>query len=174
MTTTDRPAAAEPSPGPHDAEHDVIRGPHQDPRLVNDDLAPLRRQRWSWYNILAFWMSDVHSVGGYVTAGSLFAMGLASWQVLACLIVGICLVLVLCNLVAEPSQRAGVPFPVVCRSAFGVRGAHVPAVLRGIIAVAWYGIQTYLASSALLVLLLRLAPHLGPWADVHRHGWLGL
>ena len=35
-----------------------------DPRLTNEDLAPLRNQTWSSYNIFAFWMSDVHSVGG--------------------------------------------------------------------------------------------------------------
>lgn len=52
-----------------------------DPQLTNEDLAPLGKQTWSSYNIFAFWMSDVHSVGGYVTAGSLFALGLASWQV---------------------------------------------------------------------------------------------
>ena len=60
-----------------------------DPRLTNEDLAPLEKQTWSSYNIFAFWMSDVHSVGGYVTAGSLFALGLASWQVLIALLVGI-------------------------------------------------------------------------------------
>lgn len=51
------------------------------PRLYNQDLGPLP-QKWTWYNIFAFWMSDVHSVGGYVFAASLFALGLASWQVL--------------------------------------------------------------------------------------------
>ena len=51
-------------------------------RLYNEDLAPLRHQTWGAYNIFAFWMSDVHSVGGYVFAGSLFALGLTSWQVL--------------------------------------------------------------------------------------------
>ena len=52
--------------------------PGYDPRLTNEDLAPLGKQTWTSYNIFAFWMSDVHSVGGYVTAGSLFALGLAS------------------------------------------------------------------------------------------------
>lgn len=61
-------------------------------------------------------MSDVHSVGGYVTAGSLFALGLASWQVLIALLVGIVIVNLLCNPVAKPSQQGGVPYPVVCRS----------------------------------------------------------
>ena len=61
-------------------------------------------------------MSDVHSVGGYVTAGRLFALGIASWQVLVALIVGIVIVQFFCNLVAKPSQKTGVPYPVINRA----------------------------------------------------------
>ena len=152
--------------------------PGYDPRLTNEDLAPLGKQSWTSYNIFAFWMSDVHSVGGYVTAGSLFALGLASWQVLIALLVGITIVYFLCNLVAKPSQVTGVPYPVICRSVFGVLGANIPAIIRGLIAVAWYGIQTFLASAALDVVLLKLFPGLAPYADVdpvrvHRPALLG-
>jgi NCS1 family nucleobase:cation symporter-1 len=124
------------------------------PRLYNEDLGPVK-QKWTWYNIFAFWMSDVHSVGGYVFAASLFALGLASWQVLIALLVGICIIQVIANLLAKPSQQAAVPYPVICRLAFGVFGANIPAVIRGLIAVAWYGVQTYLASSALVLVLVR-------------------
>ncbi|WP_086664718.1 NCS1 family nucleobase:cation symporter-1 [Lentzea kentuckyensis] len=148
--------------------------PKYDPRLTNEDLAPLKKQTWGSYNIFAFWMSDVHSVGGYVTAGSLFMLGLSSWQVLLALLVGIGIVQVFCNLVAKPSQVTGVPYPVICRASFGVLGANVPAIIRGLIAVAWYGIQTYLASAALNVVLLKLFPALMPYADVQQYGFLGL
>jgi NCS1 family nucleobase:cation symporter-1 len=161
--------------GPHDhgAGTGLIK-PAYDPRLANEDLAPLKDQNWSWYNIFAFWMSDVHSVGGYITAGSLFALGLTSWQVFVCLIVGISIVLFFCNLVAKPSQRTGVPYPVICRSVFGVLGANIPAIIRGLIAVAWYGIQTYLASASLDILLVRIWPGLEPYSNVAQHGFLGL
>lgn len=148
--------------------------PAYDPRLTNEDLAPLKKQTWGSYNIFAFWMSDVHSVGGYVTAGSLFMLGLSSWQVLLALLIGIGIVQFFCNLVAKPSQVTGVPYPVICRASFGVLGANVPAIIRGLIAVAWYGIQTYLASAALNVVLLKLFPALMPYADVQQYGFLGL
>jgi nucleobase:cation symporter-1, NCS1 family len=157
----------------HGAGTGLIKATY-DPRLTNEDLAPLAEQTWSWYNIFAFWMSDVHSVGGYLTAGSLFALGLTSWQVFICLIVGITIVLFFCNLVAKPSQRTGVPFPVICRSVFGVLGANIPAIIRGLIAVAWYGIQTYLASASLDILLVRMFPGLAPFSDVTQHGFVGL
>ncbi|MEI7251596.1 NCS1 family nucleobase:cation symporter-1 [Pectobacterium versatile] len=141
------------------------------PKLCNEDLAPTRAQTWSWYNIFSFWMSDVHSMGGYVVAASFFALGLASWQVLLCLLVGICIVQVCANLVAKPSQMSGVPYAVICRQAFGVFGANIPAVIRGLIAFAWYGIETYLAAHALMLVLLKFYPSLAPLTQSH---WLGL
>ena len=142
-----------------------------DPRLTNEDLAPLKEQRWTSYNILAFWMSDVHSVGGYITAGSLFALGIAAWQVLLALVIGIVVVQVFVNLVAKPSQATGVPYPVINRAIFGVRGANIPAIIRGLIAVAWYGVQTFLAASSLNIIWLKFIPSS---AGLLEHSFLGL
>ncbi|GAB3130765.1 NCS1 family nucleobase:cation symporter-1 [Tsukamurella serpentis] len=147
-------------------------GYHQ--RLANEDLAPLRKQTWGSYNIFAFWMSDVHSVGGYVTMGALFALGLSVWQVFVCLIVGIVIVQFFTNLVAKPSQQAGVPYPVASRMSFGIFGANIPAIIRGLIAVAWYGVQTFLAAESLNIVFLKLWPGLAPYADVSQYGFLGL
>ena len=63
---------------------------------------------------------------------------------------------------------------MVCRAPFGVPGASIPAIIRGAIALAWYGIQTYLASAALLIAFLRFFPDLAPYAEVARHGFAGL
>lgn len=144
-----------------------------DPRLTNEDLAPLADQKWSMYNFFAFWMSDVHSVGGYVTAGALFALGLTSWQVFVALIVGIVIVQFFCNLVAKPSQVSAVPYPVISRASFGVLGANIPAIIRGLIAVAWYGVQTFLAAGSLTIVILKLFPGLTEFAT-DDYSFLGL
>lgn len=146
------------------------------PRLANEDLAPAN-QNWSWYNIFSFWMSDVHSLGGYVVAASLFTLGLTSWQVLLALVIGIVIVQICANLIAKPSQQAGVPYAVMSRQAFGVYGANIPALIRGIIAVSWYGIQTWLASNALMLMLLKFFPSLNTLTQSHflnlsTLGWL--
>src|SRR6187455_1988552 len=144
-----------------DAHHPAGVGlikPGYDPALTNEDLAPLHKQNWSSYNIFAFWMSDVHSVGGYLTAGSLFALGIAGWQVLVALLIGIVIVQIFVNLVAKPSQKTGVPYPVINRAIFGVKGANIPAIIRGLIAVAWYGVQTYLAAESLNIIFLKFLP----------------
>src|SRR5258705_1670469 len=138
MTDIDTPQTAKQLPlGAVDiveaAGHPVGGGlikPGYDPRLTNEDLAPLKKQSWSSYNIFAFWMSDVHSVGGYVTAGSLFSLWLGSWEGLVALLIGIVVVNFFCNLVAKTRQATAVPYPVICRSGvWGVR-AHIPSVIR--------------------------------------------
>ena len=136
----------------------VITGAH--PQLYNHDLAPVAPEgrTWGTFSLFAMWMSDVHSVGGYTFAASLFFLGLAGWQVLLSMVVGITIVYYLMNLVGRPSQKYGVPFPVFARMAFGVMGANLAAIVRGIVGIVWYGVQTYFASKAVEVLVITLMP----------------
>ncbi|MCE2563567.1 NCS1 family nucleobase:cation symporter-1 [Komagataeibacter sp. FNDCF1] len=147
---------------------------HMDGHLVNADLAPVRARSWRWFDYVSLWMSNVHSIGGYITAGTLFTLGLPAGDIFIALVAGIVIIQAICNLVARPSFESGAPYPVMARMAFGVRGAIIPALVRGIIALGWYGIQTWLASNAVVILLLRQWPGLAPWADVRLHGLLGL
>ncbi|MFP3249417.1 MAG: cytosine permease, partial [Paraburkholderia sp.] len=131
-----------------------------DKRLYNHDLAPvpLDRRTWTGYCIFAMWMSDVHSVGGYTFAASLFLLGISGWQVLTALAVGILIVYVLMNLVGKPSYVHGIPFPVMARVSMGVMGANLAAVIRGVVGIVWYGVQTYFASKAVATLILLFFP----------------
>ena len=110
-----------------------VRG--ADPRLYNEDLAPVAPagRHWGYFDIFAMWMSDVHSVGGYTFAASLFFLGLTGWQVLVSMAVGITAVYFLMNLIGTPSQKYGVPYPVVARMSFGVMGANLAAIVRGVV-----------------------------------------
>ena len=140
-------------------------------RLYNEDLAPAKERKWGAYSIFALWMSDVHNLGNYTFAAGLFVIGLSAWQVLVSLLLGFTIIFVGMNWMGYAGQRTGIPFPVFSRISFGVWGANLPALIRAVIAIAWYGIQTYLAALAINVLLLVLWPGLEPLQDV---GFLGL
>jgi NCS1 family nucleobase:cation symporter-1 len=131
-------------------------------RLYNEDLAPTppAERTWGTYSLFAMWMSDVHSIGGYTFAAGLFFMGLAAWQVAVAMLIGIVAVYGFMLMSGTAGQATGVPFPVIGRIAFGVRGANLPALVRAIIGIAWYSIQTYLASISVQVLLLGIWPGL--------------
>lgn len=129
-------------------------------RLYNEDLAPAKERDWHVYSIFAMWMSDVHSIGGYTFAAGLFFLGLVAWQVFAALLVGIFVVYFLMNLTGIAGMRHGIPYPVLQRIGWGVFGANVPALIRAVVAIFWYGIQTYLASVAVVLLALQIFPGL--------------
>jgi nucleobase:cation symporter-1, NCS1 family len=151
-----------------------------DERLYNHDLAPvpLDKRTWTGYSIFAMWMSDVHSVGGYTFAASLFLLGISGWQVLIALTVGILLVYMLMNWVGKPSCVHGIPFPVMARVSMGVMGANLAAVIRGVVGIVWYGVQTYFASKAVATLLVLFFPSALSLRDVSflrldGLGWIG-
>ncbi|WP_296262753.1 MULTISPECIES: NCS1 family nucleobase:cation symporter-1 [unclassified Pseudomonas] len=134
-------------------------------RLHNRDLAPTRIEgrKWGGYSIFALWTNDVHNLANYSFAMGLYAMGLGGWQIVMSLLVGAVFVYLLMNLSGYMGQKTGVPFPVISRISFGIHGAQLPALIRAAIAIAWFGIQTYLASVVLRVLLNAVAPSLAAY-----------
>ena len=131
----------------------------QDPSLYNEDLAPIpeKERNWGWFEIFNVWANDVQSLFGYTLAASLFlTYGLSGWTVFAAIMVAGFFVMWLVNLMGQPSVKYGIPFPVMARASMGVRGANFPAIVRAIVAIFWYGAQTYFASTAVSLLLSSL------------------
>ena len=127
-----------------------------DSTLHNDDLAPLphEKRKWGWFEIFNVWSNDIQSLFGYTLAATLFiSYGLSGWAVFAGIVLAGFIVMGLVNLTGKPSVKYGIPFPVMARASMGVRGANFPALVRGIVAIFWYGVQTYFASTAVALLL---------------------
>src|SRR5690606_9763906 len=79
----------------------------------------------------------------------LISDGMIWWQALFCVLLGNLIVLIPMTLNAHPGTRYGIPFPVLLRASFGTRGANIPAVLRGLVACGWFGIQTSVGGMAI-------------------------
>ena len=128
----------------------------QSPQLYNADLAPTpaEKKKWGWFEIFNVWANDVQSLFGYTLAASLFLYsGLNGWAVFAALILAGVFIMWLVNLSGKPSVEHGIPYPVFARVSMGVFGANFPAMARGLVAMFWYGAQTYAASTAVALLI---------------------
>ncbi|MFD2191404.1 NCS1 family nucleobase:cation symporter-1 [Pistricoccus aurantiacus] len=140
-------------------QDDELHISHIDKSLYNVDLAPIphSKRRWGWFEIFNVWSNDIQSLFGYSLAASLFlSYGLNGWAVMVAIILAGFVVMVLVNLSGKPSVKYGIPFPVMVRASMGVRGANLPALLRAIVGIFWYGVQTYFASTAMALLLTSL------------------
>lgn len=140
-------------------------------RLYNADLAPAKERKWGIYSIFSMWMQDIHSITVYTFAASLFFMGLNGYQVFAALIVSIVIIWLLMNLTGLAGQQTGAPFPVLARASFGIWGANIPALIRALMGIIYYGILTFLGSLGIKIAILRFIP--SAEALTH-HEWLGL
>jgi NCS1 family nucleobase:cation symporter-1 len=138
---------------------------------ANNDLVPttLDERRWSRWNIAALWIGMSACVPTYMLGSSLIASGMTWWQAL--IAAGNAVVLVPMILNGHAGTKYGVPFPVLLRAPFGILGANVPALLRGLVACGWFGIQTWIGGHALYALTRVIVPAIG---DAPTIGWLGL
>ncbi len=94
----------------------------------------------------------------YILAASLISKGMNWKQAVLTIFLGNTIVLAPMLLNSHPGARYGIPFPVLARASFGVLGANVAAVLRGLVACGWFGIQTWIGGEAINVLLSTIWP----------------
>jgi nucleobase:cation symporter-1, NCS1 family len=139
--------------------------------LWNPDLAPTApaQRTWSTYNIAALWIGMSVVITTYTLASGIMQQGMTWWQAMITILLGNSIVLVPMVLNAHAGTKYGVSFPVLCRAAFGVRGANVPAILRAIVACGWFGIQTWIGGLALYELLAAAWPE---WRNVPGAVWI--
>jgi len=126
-----------------------------DPTLINEDLAPTppEGRTWSVHHMASLWIGMVVCVPTYMLAGGLIELGMSAWQALFTITVGNAIVLVPMILNGHGGTKYGIPFPVLARASFGILGANIPALLRGLVACGWFGIQTWIGGSAIYQLL---------------------
>jgi NCS1 family nucleobase:cation symporter-1 len=94
----------------------------------------------------------------YMLGASMIGAGLTWWQSLLAVLLGNLIVLVPLVINAHAGTRYGIPFPVYARAAFGTAGAHVPSLLRSVVACGWFGIQTWIGGLAIHAVLAILWP----------------
>ncbi len=141
-----------------------------DPSLYSHDLAPipLEKRTWGIYNYAALWVAMSVCIPTYMLASGMIAGGMNWWQAVGTILLGNLIVLGPMVLNAHAGTKYGIPFPVLVRSSFGVKGANIPAVLRALVACGWFGIQTWIGGQAIYSMLRIVWPAAGTPAA----GWI--
>jgi NCS1 family nucleobase:cation symporter-1 len=123
--------------------------------LANEDLLPVPpdRRTWTWWHMASLWIGMVICIPTYILAAWLIDQGWTWQSAVGAVILGNLIAFVPIALTAHAGARYGIPFPVLARSSFGVIGADVPALLRGLVACAWFGIQTWIGGWAIYKLI---------------------
>ena len=124
--------------------------------LINWDLVSVNPndKNWNWKDLFCFWGVNIQSVIGFSLIVSLYVIyNLNTFVVFFGTIFGSLLVYFFSNLIGKPSQKFGLPFVVLLRSSLGIIGAKYFGLLRCLVGIFLFGIQTYFLSKAFSYLL---------------------
>ena len=124
--------------------------------LTNWDLVSVNpnEKNWDWKVLFCFWGVNIQSVIGFSLIASLYIIyNLNTFVVFFGTILGTLLVYLFSNLIGKPSQKYGLPFVVLLRSSLGITGAKYFGLIRFLVGVFLFGIQTYFLSKAFSYLI---------------------
>lgn len=125
--------------------------------LVSEDIVPITSVKRSLGGLgfANIWigMAIVISVFSFGASG---IEGMSIWGVASATLFANILIAVVGSLTGDIGVEHGLSFATYLRAPFGITGVHLPAIARGIVAACWFGINTYIGSTAINYFTLAL------------------
>ncbi|KAK5110442.1 hypothetical protein LTR62_005793 [Meristemomyces frigidus] len=158
METLRQRLVLHPHPGSFTAEGDSAR-------WSNKDLDPVAQEdkKWEWYHVGGFWVAEGFNVAQLETPSSAVALGLNPGLAMVACFIGNLLVTIPCCSSAYIGSKFGLNFPVVSRASFGMRGAYIAMVIRGVVCVIWMGVQSSVGGNAVRCMIQAIWPSFKHW-----------
>ncbi len=121
-------------------------------QLKNWELVSINpnNKNWGWIDYFNFWAVSVQSVIGFSLVASLYLLyDLNSILVSTGCLFAAFLVYFFSNLIGKISQTSGLSFPVVLRISMGFNGARYIGMIRCLVGVFMFGVQTFFISKSI-------------------------
>ncbi|MBF0657145.1 cytosine permease [Psychrobacter sp. NG25] len=127
------------TPGVDSVEHKAIG---------QESLAPQTTRIMGPWSYLFAWLGGCVSIGTF-TVGSGLVGTLNLLQVVLAIAIGCTVIGAALMINGRAGHKYGIPFMVQCRSAFGFSGSRIPALVRSVPAIVWFGFQSWIGAGAL-------------------------
>ena len=126
----------------------------------NDDLAPssVAERTWTTYTITMLWVGMSICIPSLSLASGLITMGVSPWLSVLNVALGNLIILVPIQLNSTVGTKYGIPFPLFARMTFGMKGAHLPSLLRAFTAMGWCSVQSWVGGGAFAAIIGCFAP----------------
>ena len=125
--------------------------------LVSEDILPVtsKKRTLGGLGFANIWigMAIVISVFSFGASG---IDGMNIWGVATATLAANIIIAVVGSLTGDIGVEHGLSFATYLRAPFGLVGVHLPAIARGIVASCWFGINTYIGSTAINYFTLNL------------------
>ncbi|KAJ7166348.1 NCS1 nucleoside transporter family [Mycena crocata] len=129
-------------------------------RWINRDIVPLppSRRTWGAWSFVGFWLVTGINISGWTTASSLLSLGLNVWQAILAVTIGNIIVGFAVALNGLPGGEWHIGFPVINRYVWGIYGSFFPLLMRIMLSIVWYGVQTWFGGQSVKVVIAAIWP----------------
>ncbi len=125
--------------------------------LISEDILPVtsKKRTLGGLGFANIWigMAIVISVFSFGASG---IDGMSIWGVATATLAANIIIAIVGSLTGDIGVEHGLSFATYLRAPFGLVGVHLPAIARGIVASCWFGINTYIGSTAINYFTLNL------------------
>ena len=122
------------------------------------DALPQEARKWGWAHYARLWFTMQVNPFSLVMGGAVLQQGLGAGVAIATSAVSSLVVTLALVTNSAAGAKYGIPFPVYARAAFGLHGAKVIAMVRGIVAIFWLSIQNWFGSQMMYYAISSSAP----------------
>ena len=98
------------------------------------------------------WMGDGVNLGNMTLGASVIVAGVATLNIFQTILAALAAIAIISTVFALNDRigyKNGVPYVVQLRMSFGIKGTVISSLLRGVPAIVWYGIQSWIGGTAL-------------------------
>lgn len=121
---------------------------HGQKAIGEETLAPQETRIMDPWSYLFAWLGGCVSIGTF-TIGSGLVGTLNLLQTFVAIAIGCGVIGVALMINGQAGHKYGIPFMVQARSAFGFAGTRIPALVRSVPAIVWFGFQSWIGAGAL-------------------------
>ncbi len=116
--------------------------------IGEESLAPQETRIMDPWSYLFAWLGGCVSIGTF-TIGSGLVGTLNLLQTFVAIAIGCTVIGIALMINGQAGHKYGIPFMVQARSAFGFTGTRIPALVRSVPAIVWFGFQSWIGAGAL-------------------------
>ncbi|MEW2913943.1 NCS1 family transporter [Leisingera sp. JC11] len=121
---------------------------HSSKGIGEESLAPQETRIMDPWSYLFAWLGGCVSIGTF-TIGSGLVGTLNLLQTFVAIAIGCTVIGIALMINGQAGHKYGIPFMVQARSAFGFAGTRLPALVRSVPAIVWFGFQSWIGAGAL-------------------------
>ncbi|PIS52490.1 hypothetical protein CJI97_002134 [Candidozyma auris] len=127
--------------------------------LVNPDLKPVPEDHRTWgvFSFFGYWGVPNATIWTWSTGGALAAVGLKVPHIMGAITIANVLIIVYTCLNSFPGTKYHIGYPLSQRMLFGIRGSFLGIIIRIVLSIVFYGVQSWLGGISVSLIISGLS-----------------